>query len=326
VERVNLGAAGIKVSRVGLGTMGYGLSSWRPWVLGEKDARPLIERALELGINFFDTADVYSLGESEAILGRALRDLGPGRDRVVIATKVFGQMGEDPNQGGLSRKHIMHAIDNSLRRLGTDYVDLYQIHRFDSTVPIEETLEALTDVVHAGKALHIGASTLTAWQLARYVNASDRCGLGRFVTMQNHYNLVYRDHERELFPFCLEEGIGVIPWSPLARGFVCGNRRPGGGGSTLRARTDDRAHHFYYRESDFAVVDRLADVAKARGMSHAQIALAWLRHQPWVTAINIGATRREHLEQAAAAVDIDLTEEEIRNLEEPYMPHAAEPI
>lgn len=326
MEYVNLGATGVKVSPICLGTMSYGSSQWRQWVLEEAEARPFFERALELGINFFDTADVYSLGRSEEVLGKALRDIGPGRDRVVIATKVFGAMGEDPNQRGLSRKHILHSIDQSLRRLGTDYVDLYQIHRFDVDTPIEETLEALTDVVRAGKALHIGASTLAAWQLARFLSASDRNGFSRFVSVQNHYNLVYRDHERELFPLCREEGLGVIPWSPLARGFVAGNRRRGGEGDTVRARTDDNAHRFYYRECDFEVVRRITEVARGRGRTNAQIALAWLRSRPWVNVINIGATRLEHLEQAVAALDLELSVEEVQSLEEPYLPHVDEPI
>jgi len=324
VEYTNLGAAGIKVSPICLGTMSFGSKAWRSWVLEEAEARPFFERAVELGINFFDTADRYSGGESEAILGRALRDLGLSRDEVVVATKVFGPMGDDPNQRGLSRKHIMHAIDGSLSRLGMEYVDLYQIHRFDPEVPIEETLEALSDLIHAGKVLHIGASNLAAWQLSRYLSASDRHGFSRFVTVQNQYNLVHRDHERELFPLCREEGIGVVPWSPLARGFLAGNRYPGGKGETLRGTIDEYAHRLYYRDSDFAVVERVTDVARNQGRSNTQIALAWLRRDPWVTALIVGVTRLEHIDEAVAALDIELSEEEILTLEEPYVAHREE--
>src|SRR5438477_6047752 len=240
MEYINLGSTGLKVSRICLGAMTYGSKSWREWVLEEEESRPFIRRALEMGINFFDTADMYSLGVSEEILGRALRDFGPSRDKVVIATKVFNAMGDDPNQRGLSRKHIRHSIDDSLRRLGTDYVDLYQIHRFDPTTPVEETLAALTDVVRAGKALYIGASSMYAWQFADMLHTSERLGLSRFVTMQNHYNLVYREEEREMNPLCVAEDVGLIPWSPLARGFLAGNRRgrEQGFGDTVRARTD----------------------------------------------------------------------------------------
>ena len=246
MEYVNLGSTGLKVSRICLGTMTYGSKRWREWVLEEEEGRPFIRRALELGINFFDTADMYSVGVSEEILGRALKDFGPSRDRVVIATKLFNPMGDDPNQRGLSRKHIRHAIDDSLRRLGTDYVDLYQIHRFDYGTPIEETLEALDEVVKAGKALYLGASSMFAWQFAQMLYTADALGLARFVTMQNHYNLVYREEEREMIPLCLEEGIGVIPWSPLARGFLAGNRRKEDFGETLRSKTDEYAQGLYF--------------------------------------------------------------------------------
>src|SRR5205809_8035409 len=225
MDYLNLGPTGLKVSRICLGAMTYGSSKWRPWVLDEEASRPLLKQALEAGINFFDTADMYSLGASEEVLGRALKDFGPARDKIVIATKVFYPVGEDPNQRGLSRKHIMHAIDDSLRRLRTDYVDLYQIHRFDYETPIEETIEALDDVVQAGKALYIGASSMYAWQFAKLLYTADELGLTRFVTMQNHYNLIYREEEREMIPLCREEEIGVIPWSPLARGFLIGNRK-----------------------------------------------------------------------------------------------------
>src|ERR1700677_3027517 len=244
MEYVNLGSTGLKVSRICLGTMTYGSKKWREWILEEEESRPFYRRAIEAGINFFDTADVYSLGASEEITGRALKEYGPSRDKIVIATKVFNAMGSDPNQKGLSRKQIMHAIDDSLRRLGTDYVDLYQIHRFDPHTPIEETLEALNDVVKAGKALYIGASSMYAWQFARMLHASDRLGLSRFVTMQNHYNLIYREEEREMNPLCVAEGIGLIPWSPLARGVLAGNRQ----GQTTRSRTDDFGTKLYGKD------------------------------------------------------------------------------
>jgi aryl-alcohol dehydrogenase (NADP+) len=311
----------VKVSRLCLGAMTYGSKRWREWVLEEEESRPFIRRALELGINFFDTADVYSLGVSEEILGRALRDFGPGRDRVVIATKVFNAMGDDPNQRGLSRKHILHAIDESLRRLGTDYVDLYQIHRFDRETPVEETLRALDDVVKAGKARYIGASSMYAWQFAKMLYAADRLGLTRFITMQNHYNLVYREEEREMIPFCLDQGIGVIPWSPLARGFLAGNRRKQDFGETVRAKTDTFAHQMYYEESDFKVVERVGEVAKARGVSNAQVALAWILAQPGITAPIIGASKMSHLEEGVAALSLKLDADELNALAEPYRPH-----
>ena len=321
MDYVNLGIAGVKVSRLALGMMTYGTPKWRPWVLDEDASRPFIKRALELGINFFDTADMYSLGESEAVLGRALKDFGFARDKVVIATKVHFPMGDDPNQRGLSRKHIMHAIDDSLRRLGTDYVDLYQIHRYDPQTPIEETLEALHDVVKAGKALYIGASSMYAWQSAQMIYTADRLGLRRFTSMQNHYNIVYREEEREMIPFCRAEGIAIIPWSPLARGFVAGNRRPEDHGDTSRAKTDDYAHQLYYQDSDFQIVDRITEVARRRGVSNAQIALAWLLHQPGVTAPIIGASKPGQLEDLLNAVSLKLTDEELKSLSEPYRPH-----
>ncbi|MGH9667350.1 MAG: aldo/keto reductase, partial [Bryobacteraceae bacterium] len=258
MDYINLGSTGLQVSRICLGTMTYGSKRWREWILEEEESLPFIRRSLEAGINFFDTADVYSEGVSEEILGRALKACDASRDRVVIATKVFNAMGGDPNQRGLSRKHIHHAIDDSLRRLQMDYVDLYQIHRFDPHTPIDETLEALDDVVKAGKALYIGASSMYAWQFAKMLYRADRLGLTRFVTMQNHYNLIYREEEREMMPLCREEGIGVIPWSPLARGFLAGNRRTQGRGETVRAKTDEYAQRLYYQPSDFAVVDRLS--------------------------------------------------------------------
>ncbi len=321
MDYVNLGSTGIKVSRLCLGMMTYGLKSTRAWALEEEEARPFIKRALDAGINFFDTADVYSNGASEEILGRALKRFGVSRETVVVATKVHGAMGEDVNQRGLSRKHILHAIDNSLRRLGLDHVDLYQIHRFDPNVPIEETLEALTDVVKAGKALHIGASSMYAWQFAKMLAASDKHGYSRFVTMQNHHNLIYREEEREMIPLCRSEGIGLIPWSPLARGFLAGNRSRDDRGETVRAKTDGFAHNMYYRDDDFAVVDRLSAVAAKRGVGNAQVALAWLLSKPGVNAPIVGASKMQHLDDALAALTITLEPEEIASLEEPYRPH-----
>jgi len=317
MEYTNLGSTGMKVSRICLGCMTYGRKSWRQWVLEEEEGRPFIKQALELGINFFDTADMYSIGTSEEILGRALKDFGPSRDRVVIATKVFFPMGDGPNQKGLSRKHIMHAIDDSLRRLGTDYVDLYQIHRFDYETPIEETLTALHDVVKSGKARYIGASSMFAWQFARMLHTSDRLGLTRFVTMQNHYNLVYREEEREMIPLCRAEGVGLVPWSPLARGVLTGNRKAG----TLRSQEDDYTKKLYTQEADDRVVDAVAQVAKSRGIPPAQVALAWLLHKPEVTAPIVGASKPHHMQDAVAAVGVKLTQQEISQLESVYVPH-----
>ena len=316
----NLGKSGLKVSRICLGTMTYGTSQWRDWVLDETESRPYFQRALELGINFFDTADAYSLGVSEEILGRALKDF-TRRDEVVIATKVFFPMGDKPNQGGLSRVHIMRAIDDSLRRLKTDYIDLYQIHRWDADTPIEETLEALHDVVKSGKVRYIGASSMYAWQFSKSLYMADLHGWTRFVAMQNHYNLVYREEEREMMPLCRSEGIGVLPWSPLARGFLSGNRSRQEWGDTARAKTDDFAHTMYYQESDFTVVERVVELAEKRGVTPSQIALAWLLHQPGVTAPIIGASKMHQLEEDVAALDIELSAEELVALEEPYMPH-----
>jgi aryl-alcohol dehydrogenase (NADP+) len=318
MEYVSLGRTGLKVSKLCLGTMTYGDPAWRSWVLPEDAGRPFIKRALEYGINFFDTADMYSNGVSEEIVGRAVRDFAT-RDNVVIATKVFYPMSTDPNDRGLSRKHIMSAIDASLRRLGTDYVDLYQIHRWDPETSIEETLLALHDVVRAGKARYIGASSMWAWQFATALQLAGRNGWTRFVSMQNHYNLVYREEEREMLPLCAAEGIGVIPWSPLARGFLAGNRRDKM--DTERARTDDIAHRLYYAESDFRIVDQVAALARERGVSSAQIALAWVLRKPEITAPIVGASKMEQLDQAVAALDITLSAEDLRRLEDPYEPH-----
>ena len=318
---VKLGTTGTQVSRICLGTMTYGSPAWRPWILDEESSRPFIRRAIDAGINFFDTADMYSNGASEEVVGRALRDYAK-RDEVVIATKVFFPMGKGPNRGGLSRKHILAAIDASLTRLGVDYVDLYQIHRFDPSTPIEETLEALHDVVKAGKALHLGASSMYAWQFASMLHASERHGWTKFATMQNHYNLVYREEEREMIPLCIDRGVGVIPWSPLARGFLAGNRtRDQRSGETARAQSDDYAQKMYFEDSDFDVVDRVVELAKRRGVAPAQIALAWVLHKPGVTAPIVGASKMEQLEQALAAVELVLDDAEVALLEEPYRPH-----
>jgi aryl-alcohol dehydrogenase (NADP+) len=299
--------------------MTYGSSKWRPWVLDEEASRPLIKQAMEAGINFFDTADMYSLGASEEVLGRALKDFGPTRDTCVIATKVFYPVGDDPNQRGLSRKHIMHAIDQSLRRLGTDYVDLYQIHRFDGETPIEETIEALHDVVRAGKALYLGASSMAAWQFAKLLYTADANGWTRFVTMQNHYNLMYREEEREMIPLCLDQSIGVLPWSPLARGLLAGKGR-----KTVRAATDSYGAQLYGKqinEADARVVDRLEALAAESGMPPAQMALGWLLQKPGVVAPIIGVSKSGQLDDALAALEVRLTAEMIARLEEPYVPH-----
>jgi aryl-alcohol dehydrogenase (NADP+) len=316
----NLGESGLKVSRICLGMMSYGDPGWREWVLAEEDARPFVRRAIELGINFFDTADMYSKGVSEEVTGRLLEEYAR-RDELVIATKVFHPLDDDPNGRGLSRKHILASIDRSLQRLGTEYVDLYQIHRWDPSSPIEETLEALHDVVKAGKALYIGASSMFAWQFAKSLYLAEQHGWTRFVSMQNHYNLLYREEEREMLPLCREEGIGVIPWSPLARGLLAGNRRGDLEGDTVRSRSDDFIHKLY-EASDLKTVDSVAKVAEERGVSSAQVALAWLLHQEGVVAPIIGATRLEHLEEAVTAVDLKLDEGELARLEESYQPHS----
>jgi len=320
MEYVNLGSSGLKVSRLCLGTMTYGTSKWRDWVLDEDQSRPFIERALELGITFFDTADMYSAGVSEEVVGRALKDFAR-REEVVLATKVFAKMGQDPNSGGLSRKHIMDAIDASLRRLETDYVDLYQIHRYDPQTPIAETLEALSDVVRAGKARYIGASSMHAWQFCQALYIAERGGWSRFVSMQNHYNLIYREEEREMMPLCRAEGIAVIPWSPMARGFLAGNRHRQGGGDTTRAKGDEMARDMYYRDADFGIADRVVELAGRRGVAPAQIALAWMLGKSAVTAPIIGASKMAHLEQAVGALEVALEGEEIAALEELYEPH-----
>jgi aryl-alcohol dehydrogenase (NADP+) len=317
---VRLGSSGLKVSRICLGTMTFGSQSWRPWVIDEAAGRPIIRSALERGINFFDTADMYSLGLSEEILGRALREYA-SRDQVVIATKAFFPLGHGPNAGGLSRKHLFDAIDASLRRLGVEYVDLYQIHRFDPETPVEETLAALHDIVRAGKARYLGASSMAAWQFAKMLYLADRHGWTRFAAMQNHYNLVYREEEREMLPLCRAEGVGVIPWSPLARGFLAGNRRKSDYGDTARAKTDEFAHRLYYADSDFVVAGRVVELAARRGVSPAQVALAWLLARPGVTAPIVGVSQGRHLDDALAALELTLSAEETSFLEEAYEPH-----
>jgi 1-deoxyxylulose-5-phosphate synthase len=320
VEYVNLGRTGLRVSRVCLGMMSYGNDSDRDWVLDEAAAEPIVRAAVEGGVTFFDTADTYSAGASEVATGRLLGRL-LAREEVVVATKVFMPMTPGENGGGLSRKHILSAIDASLRRLGMDYVDLYQIHRWDPRTPIEETMEALHDVVRAGKARYIGASSMFAWQLAKAQHAADRGGWTRFVSMQNHYNLVYREEEREMIPFCIDDGLAVIPWSPLARGLLTGSRTRAGERRTARSSADPFGDYLYAQPTDFDVVERTAEVAAARGVPAAQVALSWLLHRPGVTAPIVGATKPEHVADALAAVELELGEEELARLEEPYAPH-----
>ena len=310
----------MKVSRLCLGTMTYGTPAWRPWVLDEAASRPFYVRALEHGINFFDSANMYSRGVSEEVLGRAIRDLAR-RDEVVVATKVFYPVTDHPNGQGLSRKHIFEAIDGSLRRLGMDYVDLYQIHRFDYDTPIEETLEALHDVVKAGKARYLGASSMHAWQFATMLGVQRRHGWTRFVSMQNHYNLVYREEEREMIPLCRAEGVALIPWSPLARGFLAGNRRRGQQDATTRERHDQFGHELYYSEADYQIADRVAALAAQKGVPPIQVALAWVLARPGVTAPIVGASRIEQLDQLVEALTVRLTAEEMTRLEELYQPH-----
>ena len=321
MQYVNLGKTGMKISRLCLGMMSYGSKTWREWTLDEEQAKPFVRRALDAGINFFDTADVYSLGESERVTGNLLKHFGVRRENVIVATKVNGQMSDDINDKGLSRKHILDSIDRSLKRLQMDYVDLYQIHRWDYQTPIEETLEALNDVVRAGKARYIGASSMYAWQFAKALHTSEKRGWTKFVSMQNHYNLAYREEEREMIPLCIDQSIGLIPWSPMARGFFAGNRTRGGGGETSRAQSDPFANEMYFRDEDFAVADRVAEVAKERGMTGSQIALAWVLHKPNIHSPIIGATKMDHLDQAIAALDIQLSDDEMKRLEELYKPH-----
>jgi len=323
MEYARLGTSGIKVSRICLGMMSYGDPSYRPWQLDIDASRPIVRRAVESGVTFFDTADMYAVGRSEEITGELLAECFPHRDDYVLATKVYNPMGPGPNDRGLSRKHILAGIDASLRRLGTDHVDLYQIHRYDHETPIEETMEALHDVVRAGKAHYIGASSMYAWQFAKAQHTADTHGWTRFVSMQNHYNLLYREEEREMNPLCLDQGVGVIPWSPLARGLLAGTRDRDRTGSTTRAANDPLVER-WYADADFDIVDAVREVAGERGVSPAQVALAWLLSRPAVTAPIVGATKLAHLEDAVAAVDLTLTEEETTRLESPYRPRAVQ--
>ena len=320
MNQIRLGNSGLHVSRLGLGMMSYGNDANRPWMLDEAAAEPIVRRAVEGGFTFFDTADMYSQGASEVATGRLLRKLLT-RDELVIATKVFFRMTPGPNGRGLSRKHILSAIDASLQRLELDYVDLYQIHRWDLETPIEETMEALHDVVKSGKARYIGASSMYAWQFAKAQRVAGRHGWTPFVSMQNHYNLVYREEEREMIPQCIDQGVGIIPWSPLARGFLAGTRTREGERRTRRSETDALQDRLYGRPEDFDVVDRVVEVAGERGVPPAQVALAWLLHKPGVTAPIVGATKLGHLEDALAAAELKLSPEEIARLEEPYVPH-----
>jgi len=320
METIRLGSTGMKVSRICLGCMSFGGSDERwPWALDEENSRPFIQRALELGINFFDTANVYSNGRSEEIVGKALRDFAASRDEVVIATKVYFPIGSGPNDRGLSRKHIMSSIDASLKRLGTDYVDLYQIHRWDYDTPIEETLEALNDVVRAGKTRYIGASAMYAWQFAKALFTADLHGWSRFVSMQPHYNLIYREEEREMLKLCQDQKIGVIPYSPVAKGLL--TRKPNKErNETLRAQTDEIGRRLY-TEDDLIIAQRVYEVAEERGVPMAQIAMAWILSKPVVTSPIIGATKPQHLDDAVAALSIQLTPDEVKHMEEAYVPH-----
>jgi 1-deoxyxylulose-5-phosphate synthase len=320
MKYTQLGRSGLTVSRICLGCMTYGTPKWRPWVLDEVDSRPFFKKALELGINFFDTADMYSMGVSEEVTGRALREMAK-MEEIVLATKVHFPMGDGPNMGGISRKHIVQACEGSLRRLGVDTIDLYQIHRFKSSIPIEETLGALDHLVTQGKVRYIGASSGYAWQMARALSISERRGWARFISMQNHYNLVYREEEREMIPLCLEEGIGVIPWSPLARGRLA-RTTPSPASGTTRADSDTYAVDLYDAASDEPVVEAVRKVASELEVARSEVALAWLLQRPGVSAPIVGATKIEHLESAVRSLDVVLTEQHLRALEEPYRPHA----
>ena len=322
MKTTTLGTTGVTVSRLCFGCMSFGSPAWRPWVLPEEAARPFFRAALEAGINFFDTADMYSLGASEEITGKLLREMAR-LDEVVLATKVFWPMGDGPNRSGLSRKHVVQACEASLTRLGVETVDLYQIHRFDSSVPVEETLAAMDLLVRSGKVLYVGASSGPAWRFAQSLAASDRHGFPRFVSMQNHYNLLYREEEREMLPLCQAEGVAVLPWSPLARGLLAGTRKgPADTTATPRAASDDYARSLYDHPSDADVIEATRAVAAARGVPPAEVALAWLLSRPGVTAPIVGATKLAHLESAIRALDLTLTDGGVRALEAPYRPHA----
>ena len=319
MQYTNLGNTGLQVSRLCLGCMTFGSKKWRDWILEEPEAEKIIRHALDNGVNFFDTADMYSNGVSEEVVGNIMRRL-VSRDAYVLATKVYFPTGDRPNQGGLSRKHIFQAIDDSLQRLKTDYVDLYQIHRFDYQTPVEETLEALNDLVRMGKVRYLGASSMYAWQFARMLYSSRQNGWSRFVSMQNHYNLIYREEEREMLPLCREEGIGVIPWSPLARGFLAGNRDRNRSGSTTRAKTDEYARNLYFQEQDFQILDRVKELAKKYRVLPIQIGMAWVLHKEAVTSPIVGISAQKQLDELVAAMDINLTQEDLKYLEEPYRP------
>jgi 1-deoxyxylulose-5-phosphate synthase len=321
MEYVRFGNTGMKVSRLCLGMMTYGSRKWRQWILEQDEAKPFLKRALDAGINFIDTADVYSQGVSEELLGNLLQGSGVQRETLVIATKVFHPMSEDVNDRGLSRKHILDSIDRSLRRLKMEYVDLYQIHRWDAETPVEETMEALHDVIKAGKARYIGASSMFAWQFAKAQYTAELHGWTRFVSMQNHYNLIYREEEREMIPFCIDQAMALMPWSPMARGFFEKHHRKGDWGDSARAKTDGYGQSLYYRDEDFKVAQRVQEVANGRGVSPSQVALAWVLGKPYVTAPIIGASRLEHLDQSLASLDIRLSPEEVLQLEELYQLH-----
>lgn len=320
MKYMRLGTTGLTVSRIALGCMSYGSRKWRPWVLESDEAMPFFRRAIEGGINFFDTANVYSLGVSEEVVGRALREY-TRLDEVIVASKVGLKMGDVPNLAGLSRKHIIHSCEESLKRLGIERIDLYQIHRADPITPVEEMLAALDQLVTQGKVLYLGASSMYAWQLMKALSLSERAGWAKFVSMQNHYNLVYREEEREMIPFCIDQQLAVMPWSPLARGFLVGNRSRKDWGTTVRAKTDPSAQQRYYRDDDFEVVDAVVALAREKNISPAQLALAWLLHKPGITCPIIGATRSDQLEELVAAVDVQLSSDEMQRLESPYQPH-----
>jgi len=320
---VRLGNTGLKVSKLCLGCMSYGNTTWRKWVLPKEVGIKHIQRALELGINFFDTADVYSLGESEIILGEALK--GVPREDVVVATKVFSRMKPGPNNTGLSRKHIFDSIDASLKRLQMSYVDLYQTHRWDNDTPIEETMEALHDIVKSGKVRYIGASSMAAWQFSKAQFVAEKHGWTKFVSMQNHYNLTYREEEREMIPFCIDSGVGCLPWSPLARGFLTGSRKKGEEKATARANSDPIADDMYFQEYDWPILDRVTQLAQKKGISQAKIALAWVLHKPSVVSPIFGCSSIEHLEEAVASLSVKLDQDDLKFLEELYQPHPVLP-
>ena len=320
MKTTRIGTTGLEVSRLCLGMMTYGEPNWRAWILGEDEARKHLKKAFELGFNFFDTADMYSKGVSEEVTGKLLKEFAH-REDYVLATKCFFRLTEGPNRGGLSRKHVIAACDDSLRRLGHDYIDLFQIHRLDHDTPMEETLEALDSLVRAGKVRYLGASSMAAWEFATMLFLADDNGLHRFVSMQNHYNLVYREEEREMIPLCIDQGVGLIPWSPLARGFLAGNRKREGKGDTRRAQEDGFADDYYFREEDWDVLDALLAVSNELGRKPAQVALAWILSVPGVDAAIVGATKLEQMEELAAAVDIELADEHIEKLEAAYKPH-----